>query len=205
MIAEQVWLFAKAALIGLSIAAPVGPIGVLCIRRTLAHGTAAGFVSGLGAATADGIYGAIAAFGVTAVTALLLEHAVWLRLGGGALLLWLGLTIMRARPAAADGSVSLARGYLETCALTLANPATILSFIGVFAAIGPAGAAAEWRSALVMIAGVFLGSAAWWLFLAAAVGLARARITPPWVVRINRVSGAILMAFGAAALLSLVL
>jgi LysE type translocator len=126
-------LFLRGLVIGFSIAAPVGPIGVLCIRRTLADGRAAGFFSGLGAATADALYGAVAAFGLTAISSVLIGQATWLRLGGGLFLCYLGIKTFLARPAA-EATPARATGligaYVSTLLLTLANPTTILSFVG---------------------------------------------------------------------------
>ncbi|KAA0688820.1 LysE/ArgO family amino acid transporter [Azospirillum brasilense] len=198
----------KGLIIGFSIAAPVGPIGLLCIRRTLADGPAHGFVSGLGAASADAVYGAIAGFGVALVTDALLGAQVALKLVGGVMLLWLGWSTLRARPAerAADacGGGGLTGAYASTFALTLANPATILSFAAVFGGLGvSAGDGSSTSVAALLVAGVFTGSAMWWLGLSASVGAFRRRVTPAAMLWINRVSGAVLGAFGIAALASL--
>ncbi len=191
----------RGLVIGLAIAAPVGPIGLLCIRRTLADGRALGLATGLGAATADAVYGAVAAFGLTAVTDVLVGGERWLRLLGGAFLCYLGARTFRARPAErAAGPVpgGLAAAWASTFALTLANPATILSFAAVFAGLGAGASGYAGASALVL--GVFAGSALWWLVLSIGVGLLRARLRGAlsWV---NRLSGALLAALGAAALL----
>ncbi len=197
---------ARGFVLGLSIAAPVGPIGVLCIRRTLAYGRAVGFVSGLGAATADTTYGAVAGFGLTAVTHLLTGAAFWLHLGGGVFLLWLGVTTFRAAPAE-DAAGALARGllasYLSTFALTLANPTTIFSFIAIFAGIGVATTNAA--STALVVAGVFGGSALWWFLLSGATTLLRGKMTPARLAIVNKFSGAVIGAFGALALLSVIL
>lgn len=195
-------LFLRAFIIGISIAAPVGPIGVLCIRRTLANGRLAGFVSGLGAASADMLYGAIAAFGLSAITGLLLDNAFWLKLIGGLFLLYLGVKTFREKPsdkpaeATADGLWSM---YLSTFFLTITNPMTILSFAAIFAGtmLGT-----TTGSPLVMVAGVFAGSAAWWLTLSFIVGILRDRLTQTHMAWINRISGAIIIAFGVYALAS---
>jgi len=193
-------LLLKGLAIGLAIAAPVGPIGLLCIRRSLAQGRIAGFVTGLGAAAADGVYGAIGAFGITAISALLVDQQRWLALAGGLFLIWLGIAGMRRAPASEAASPSrnardLAGYFLSTFALTLTNPATILSFAAVFAGLGLGGTGSV-GAALIMIAGVFLGSAAWWLFLSGAVGWLRTRLGPGLMVWINRLSGLILIGFG---------
>ncbi len=195
-------LFLRAFIIGISIAAPVGPIGVLCIRRTLANGRLAGFVSGLGAASADMVYGAIAAFGLSAITGLLLDNAFWLKLIGGLFLMYLGVKTFREKPsdkpaeATADGLWSM---YLSTFFLTITNPMTILSFAAIFAGtmLGT-----TTGSPLVMVAGVFTGSAAWWLTLSFIVGILRDRLTQTHMAWINRISGAIIIAFGVYALAS---
>jgi threonine/homoserine/homoserine lactone efflux protein len=184
----------------------VGPIGVLCIRRTLAEGRATGFVSGLGAATTDAIYGSIAAFGLTVVSGVLVGQQVWLRLIGGAFLCYLGLKAFTARPAeqtAAAGGNGLPGAYASTFFLTLTNPMTILSFAAIFAGLGLAGASADFTSAATLVAGVFLGSAAWWLILSTSAGGLRARVTPGGLRWVNRISGGIILTFGLAALLSL--
>ena len=135
-------LILRGFILGLAIAAPVGPIGVLCIRRTLAQGRLFGFVSGLGAATADALYGCVAAFGLTAISALLVRQQDLLRLLGGLFLCYLGVRTLLARPtdqsAAAEGQ-GLGGAYFSTLLLTLTNPITILSFVAVFAGLGVGG------------------------------------------------------------------
>ncbi len=198
----DVGLFLEGVIIGFAIAAPVGPIGVLCIRRTLAEGRASGFVSGLGAATADAVYGAIAAFGLTLITDFLLGGASWLRLVGGAFLLFLGVKTFFARPAerAAEARGSgLPGAYASTLFLTLTNPTTILSFAAIFAGLG-VGAASDALSAALLVLGVFLGSAAWWLMLSGGIGLFRSKFSTGGLRWVNRVSGTIIAAFGVLAL-----
>jgi threonine/homoserine/homoserine lactone efflux protein len=191
-------------LIGLSIAAPVGPIGVLCIRRTLAEGRLNGFLSGLGAATADMIYGAVAAFGLTFITELLVDQANWFRIIGGIFLLYLGLRTFLAKPADQAAQVSqngLLGAYLSTFFLTLTNPMTILSFIAIFAGLRLGETNGNYISAAFMVLGVFLGSAAWWLGLSLGIGLLREKFTPTWMVWVNRLAGAIIIGFGVFAFL----
>jgi len=193
-------LFLKAVLIGLSIAAPVGPIGLLCIQRTLAHGRRVGFVSGLGAALADGVYGAIGAFGVAAVTQFFVALATPLALGGAVFLAWLGIRVwwavpVQGAPAAPDAAGGW-RAFASVFALTLTNPATILSFVAVFATLAGAAATTP-AAALTMVVGVTLGSALWWLALALAVAALRQRIGARALRAINRLSGAFLLAFAA--------
>ena len=196
---------AKGLAIGFAIAAPVGPIGVLCIRRTFAEGRAAGLATGLGAATADACYGAVAGFGLTAVSSFLLGYQDLLRLGGGVFLCGLGLKTFLSRPAAAGARMpgkGLAQAYATTVMLTLTNPATILSFIAVFAGAGLGQQSAGTAEALAIVAGVFVGSAAWWLLLSALVSLLRERVSLGALAWVNRVSGAVITAFGVLALWS---
>jgi threonine/homoserine/homoserine lactone efflux protein len=200
-------LFIRGLLIGFSIAAPVGPIGVLVIRRTLAEGRLAGLITGLGAATADALYGCVAGFGLTFVTSLLVGQQLWVRLIGGLFLCYLGIRAFLAAPAertvAAAGS-SLLGAYGATLLLTLANPATILSFIAVFAGLGLAATSGDYGAASLLVLGVFAGSALWWLLLSGGIGLLQLRLTPVALRWINRVSGAVLMVFGVLALASTV-
>ena len=192
----------RGVLIGFSIAAPVGPIGVLCIRRTLADGPAAGLATGLGAASADAIYGMVAAFGLTWITGLLLGGQAWIRIVGGAFLLYLGLRTFFARPGERPATASgagLAAAYASTFLLTLTNPMTILSFVAVFAALGLGTARTDPASAAALVLGVFAGSALWWLTLSGLVGAFRARFDARALRWVNRVSGAIIVAFGILA------
>lgn len=193
-------LFLRAFIIGISIAAPVGPIGVLCIRRTLANGRLAGFVSGMGAASADMVYGAIAAFGLTTLSGLLVENSFWLRLIGGLFLVYLGVKTFLEKPSgkpaeASDGGMG--RMFLSTFLLTITNPMTILSFAAIFAG---AMLGQTTGSPLVMVAGVFTGSAAWWLTLSFGVGVLRDRLTQVHMAWINRISGVVITVFGLYAL-----
>jgi threonine/homoserine/homoserine lactone efflux protein len=197
--------FPRGVAIGFAIAAPVGAIGVLCIRRTLADGRLTGFVSGLGAATADAIYGAVAAFGLSGVAGLLTGAQTSIRLVGGLFLLYLGARTALARPTAkttAASGIGLAGAYASTLALTLTNPSTILSFVAVFAGLGLADAGGDPAAAALLTTGVFFGSALWWLILSGAVSLLRATLTPVRLVWVNRASGGIIAAFGIAALAS---
>jgi threonine/homoserine/homoserine lactone efflux protein len=196
-------LFIRGLVLGFTIAAAVGPIAVLCIRRTLAEGRVVGLVSGMGVATADATYGAVAAFGLTAVTDLLVDWRRALGLVGGAFLLWLAWRTFRAEPGEAatvenGGRRGLAGAYLSTLALTLTNPLTILSFAALFVGLGVTGGDAA--GAALLTAGVFVGSASWWVILTTAVGSLRSRITPTWLRRVNRVSGLIIGGFGIIAL-----
>jgi threonine/homoserine/homoserine lactone efflux protein len=201
-------VFLRGLAIGFGIAAPVGPIGVLCIRRTLADGRAVGFASGLGAATADAAYGAVAAFGLTLVSSALVGQGLWLRAICGLFLCYLGARTWMAPPHATPGPVSRSRGlaaaWASTFALTLTNPTTIISFAAVFAGLGLGGRVGGYGTAALMVLGVFLGSALWWLLLSTGVGLFRSALTRDRLRWVNRGAGAIIAAFGVAALAGLV-
>lgn len=222
------WLFfAKGVALGFAIAAPVGPIGVLCIRRTFADGRAAGLATGLGAATADALYGIVAAFGLTAVSGVLLGAASWLRWIGGLFLLVLGAQTFLAQPGGSTSARAgtLSRAYATTVFLTLANPATILSFLAAFAGAGLGQSGCGPAEAAALVGGVFSGSAAWWLILSGAVarwrerypalrtsgslagavvtGVALGAAATP-LRRVNQASGILLAAFGIAALAAMV-
>lgn len=194
---------------GFSIAAPVGPIGVLCIRRTLAEGRSTGFVAGLGAATADAFYGAVAGFGLTLVSAFLQGQEFWFRLIGGAFLCYLGVRTLLSKPASeaatpnSNSSFKLLGAYLSTLFLTITNPATILSFLAVFGVLR-VGISGDYASAAVVVAGVFIGSALWWLTLSIGVGVLRAKFDANAMKWVNRTSGVIITGFGVAALISLI-
>lgn len=196
----------KGLVIGFSIAAPVGPIGMLCIRRTLGNGRVAGLLSGLGAATADAIYGCIAGFGVVFVSTILLTQQVWLRLVGGLFLCYLGARTFLASPEeriSATNPLGLAGIYLSTFFLTLTNPMTIISFAAIFAALGAGNTSASYISAVTLVVGVFVGSALWWLILSSIVSLFRSKLQPGWLKWVNRLSGLVILGFGVLAILSL--
>lgn len=195
-------LIARGMVIGLAIAAPVGPIGILCIRRTLQEGRIAGLVSGLGAASADLLYGAIAALGMHAVSTWLLSLELWLKLLGGAFLCYLGLRMLLSRPAEEAAAVrggSLFAAYIGTFVLTLTNPLTILSFAAIIAASSATFVIAGGGIALVL--GVFLGSAGWWLLLSSLVASLRRFINPGRLRWINLASGLLILGFGLMALI----
>ncbi len=196
----------RGLVIGFSIAAPVGPIGVLCIRRTLAEGRLSGIASGLGAATADAVYGCVAVLGLTFISNILIDQHVWLRLIGGLFLCYLGIKTFLAKPAK---RAALARGnglvgaYASTFFLTLTNPMTILSFAAIFTGLGLASTGGNFTSAGALVLGVFIGSSLWWLILSGSVGVFREKLDPQGLQWINRISGAIITGFGLAALMSL--
>ncbi len=193
---------AKGLIIGFSIAAPVGPIGILCIRRSLRDGMWMGFMAGLGAATADAAYGAVAGFGLTALSGFLMLHKAWIALLGGAFLCYLGVRAILSEPASgssAEREGRLSAVYATTLLLTLSNPSTILSFAFVFGAFG-LGASVDYPAATSLVLGVFLGSATWWIILSGGVSLVRRRVNTSWMRAINRISGSVLIVFGLYAL-----
>ncbi len=198
-------VFIKGFIIGISIAAPVGPIGVLCIQRTLSGGKSQGLATGLGAASADAVYGVVAAFGLTIISNFLISQDTWFRLIGGAFLVYLGVKAFMASPGRlkqAENNTRLISAYGSTFLLTLANPMTILSFAAIFAGLGLVNNNLNYGSAVLMVLGVFGGSAVWWLFLSSSASLFRDRIGDK-LVWLNRISGTIISTFGIIAILSL--
>ncbi|HBV98290.1 MAG: lysine transporter LysE [Peptococcaceae bacterium BICA1-7] len=193
----------KGIVVGFSIAAPVGPIGVLCIRNTLAGGRLYGLASGMGAATADAIYGSIAGFGLTALSNLLVHQRGLLGVAGGVFLCYLGIRTLMSAPSEKkekEMKKSLWGTYASTFFLTLVNPMTILSFAAVFAGLGVAGQEGSLLPAALLVSGVFIGSSLWWLTLSGAVGFLRDRINSRWLRGVNIFSGLIILSFGLAAL-----
>ena len=186
--------------LGLGIAMPVGPIGVLVIRRSLTAGRTIGIASGLGAASADGVYGLIATLGLGLVSGLLTGVQFYTRLIGGAFLLYLAWTIYRAKPsqsAARAGGSSVWGAYFSTLALTLSNPATILFFFGVVAGLGVRG------SAWAIVPGFFLGSASWWITLSVVASAFGAKLDAKALRIVNLTSSLVILGFALYALLGL--
>jgi threonine/homoserine/homoserine lactone efflux protein len=204
------WLIlAKGMLLGVSIAAPVGPIGVLTIRRTIGDGFRMGFATGLGAATADTTYGLVAAFGLTGVMSVLTAQADLIRLVGGLMLgmiglrgIWHGRAAVRADSAEVRRTMTPAGSYAQTVGLTLTNPMTIVAFIGMFAGVGISSGEGTLISALALVVGVGLGSVAWWLFLAFTVSRVRHRLPDEAMRLINIGSSTVIVALGVAALIA---
>ncbi|MBI4057394.1 MAG: LysE family transporter [Elusimicrobia bacterium] len=195
----------RGTLVGFLISIPVGPISILCMRRTLAKGRLFGFISGLGAATADALYGGIAGFGLTLISDTLASQQSWIRLIGGVFLCYLGVLIFRDRPhpeMVQAKKTSLIKAYAEIFFLTLTNPMTILSFAAVFAGMGIANLKGNFFSASLLVLGVFLGSALWWFLLSQGMGALRAKINAQRLLWINRISGAIIAGFGLLTLRS---
>ena len=192
----------KGVAAGLLIAAPVGPVGVLCVHRTLAWGRVHGLLSGLGAAVADALFAAVVAFGLGFVSDFVLAQQIWLRLGGGILLLLLGAKNLLSKPPAPDEVEprrSLAGDSASAFVLTATNPITIISFLGVFAALGVTGENATGEAGALVL-GVFLGSAIWWLTLSGGVGLMRRAMEAVFLRWVHVVSGALLLLFGTGVL-----
>jgi threonine/homoserine/homoserine lactone efflux protein len=192
-------LLLKGLVFGFILAATVGPMWVLCLRRTLASGVLVGLASGMGIAVADGFYGAVAAFGLTAISGFLLAHAFWIGLAGAAFLLYLGVKTLVARPdftGKDEKSITLAAAFLSTLGLTLTNPPTILAFAAIFAGLGLA-ASADYAAAALIVAAVFAGSALWWVILAVGAGKLRHRLGPRLFRAINIVSGVTILGFAA--------
>ncbi|WP_219837898.1 LysE family translocator [Paenibacillus sp. R14(2021)] len=190
-------MLAKGMIIGLSVAAPVGPIGILCMKRTINQGRRFGFAAGLGAATADGLYGCIAALGFDRLTAGLVSMQSWISLLGGLFLCCLGIQAFRSsgdRDEEAGMSRSIAGAYLTTFLLTITNPITILSFIGIFAGLDVLGASSS--QLFVLVLGVIAGSALWWLLLSFVVGFIKQILSAGAMRLVNRMSGLILLGFG---------
>jgi threonine/homoserine/homoserine lactone efflux protein len=202
----EVTFFLRGLIIGFSIAAPVGPIGVLCIRRTLVKGRISGFISGLGAATADALYGCVAGFGLTFISSFLIGQQAWFSLIGGVFLLYLGIRTFLARPSeepASEKGSGLLAAYGSTFFLTLTNPVTILAFAAIFAGLGITSRAGDYLSAGILVSGVFLGSALWWFILSAGVGLVRRKFDLQVLRWVNRISGLIIIGFGVISILGI--
>lgn len=198
--------FLKGIILGFSIAAPVGPIGILCIRRTLQHGRFSGLFSGLGAALADTVYAVIAAFGLTFISDFLLKGQFWLHLIGGAFLLYLGIKTGLSKPTEkvrVPSHKSLVNDFASTFLLTITNPMTILAFLAIFAGFGLTSVQGSYKDALALVGGVFIGSAVWWLILSEGVTLFRKKVSQKVMLWINRIAGLIISAFGIWVLLSL--
>lgn len=207
-------LFIRSLFIGLSVAAAIGPMSVLCMQRTMNKGFLYGLISGLGIATADGLYSSVAGLGLTVIGGFLLSQQLWIHLIGGLFLLYLGGKTMLTKPAEraaqttqSSGPTNFVWAYISTLLLTLTNPLTILSFAAIFAGLGAGGSRpGSEREALLMIGGVFLGSLLWWCLLAGALSLLRGSPyltgASRWRQWLNRISGGIIMLFGVLALLS---
>lgn len=187
----------KGLIIGFSIAAPVGPIGILCIRRTLEYGKLVGVMSGLGAATADGIYGLIASLSLTVITNFLINQQLWFQIIGGVFLGYLGIKTYKSKPlntSSKGKNKQKIKAFATTFFLTITNPITIFSFIALFSGLGIANSDINIMTKLIFVFGVFSGSVLWWLFLSIIVSLLKNRINE-FSLTINKTSGLILLLF----------
>jgi threonine/homoserine/homoserine lactone efflux protein len=201
----ELTIFLKGIFIGFAMAVPVGPIGIMCIRKTLTGGRLRGLIIGLGAATADFFYGCVAAFGLTIIEDTLVSQRIWIRLAGGALLLFLGIRTFRANPDDPKipiNSTGILRSYFTTVFLTLTNPLTIFAFIAVFAALG-LGNGLRYFSASALVAGVFIGSCLWFLLLSSAVTLFKKRLDLVGLQWVNRIAGILIILSGIIVIVSL--
>ena len=200
-------LFLKGFTIGIAIAAPVGPIGVLCIQRTLARGAFHGLISGLGAATADALYGFTAAFGLTVISNVILAYQSWFRLIGGFFLCYLGIKAFLATPAseaAAEKHLGHLEAYGTTLFLTITNPMTILAFAAIFSGVGLFGDSLHYVPASLLVMGVFTGSSVWWCILSSCTNIFRKKFSLQKLGWVNKISGIIIVAFGVLALISVI-
>jgi threonine/homoserine/homoserine lactone efflux protein len=201
---HQIHIFLKGLIIGLFIAIPVGPIGVLCIRRTLTQGRMAGFLSGLGASTADALYGAIAGFGLTFLSNFLIHQWLWLRLVGGGLLCILGTKTFLSKPAKPGVPVegnNLWNAYLSIFFLTLTNPIIFFFFAGIFAGLGIVSPSNRYVSAGILVLGLFIGSSIWWVILSGFTSLLHGLFNFKRLQWLNRIAGLIIIGFGIVAFL----
>ena len=195
----EIHLIVKGFIIGFSIAAPVGPIGVLCIQRTLSNGYYSGLLTGLGAATADAVYGLGAAMGLTAISDFMIRQKFWFGLIGGLFLCYLGVRsfcLKSNRSTLTSKKNSCIRDYGSTFFLTLTNPMTILFFIGIFSGFNVIGAFNRSTTAAILVLGVFIGSGLWWFFLSSVTCVFRSRIPINLTSIINRVAGIVIIIFG---------
>lgn len=195
----------KGIILGFAIAAPVGPIGILCIRRTLEYGRFSGFFTGLGAAAADTLYGIVAAFGFTFISDFLISIQLWLKIFGGAFLLYLGVKTFFSKTIDKPASVThktLIGDFVSTFFLTLTNPMTIISYVAIFAALGLSFVQDNFHNATWLVFGVFIGSTVWWLILSEGVTFFRHRVSKGIMVWINRFAGMLIAGFGIAAWVS---
>ncbi|MBV8651368.1 MAG: LysE family transporter [Alphaproteobacteria bacterium] len=198
----------KGIAVGIAIALPVGPVGVLCVRRTIFEGRYAGLVSGLGAVSADTIFGIIAGFSLSVVKNVLLDYQNLLRGGGGLFLIYLGVSALLKHVVRTEtnetSAETLLGAYFTTFALTISNPITILAFLGIFAAVGFTGAEATLGRAGMLIAGVTLGSSLWWVGLCLGAGLFRKSFDEAHLMWMNRISGGVLALSGIGLIISLI-
>ena len=207
----ELYLVLSGIAMGLVAAVPIGPVNLICIRRTFAFGSLNGFVSGLGAALGDGVFAAVTGFGLTWIAQLIEGYSTILELIGGAMMVWFGWRTFTAPPVvrcldegADNGGTNLGRAMVSTFALTITNPATLMFFGGMFAGLGGlAGGAGSFADASLVVAGVVAGSAGWWLVLTALIGFFHTKIDEKAMRAINRTSGFLVAIFGLVVLIHL--
>jgi threonine/homoserine/homoserine lactone efflux protein len=198
-------LLIKGLVVGFVVAAPAGPIAVMCLHRSIEEGHLSGIATGIGAALGDTVFGALALFGVGYVAAFISSEQIPLRLGGGVVLCALGIVTFLRRPRPGtfvEDHITLIGAFAGAFALTLANPITILAFLAIFSAIGVEHLAGQRVDAVTLIAGILAGSTAWWMLLAVGAALFRDRFTEKGLIWITRISGLVIVGFGVAALVS---
>lgn len=203
---ELVTLFCKGFIIGLSLAVVVGPIAILCMQQTLAHGFYAGIACGLGVATADGLYGAIAGLGLSFITELLAAYQFWLQLGGGFLLCYLGIVTFRRTITTANTQPTATRllnMYISTCMLTLSNPMTLIPLSALLAALEISSTIDRSLLMMLLFAGFFCGSLIWWIILTTAITFLKTHISRRTLETINKITGILICMFGLSILASL--
>jgi threonine/homoserine/homoserine lactone efflux protein len=200
------YILIEGILIGFVVAVPVGPLGLLCINRALMLGPVTGLFSGLGVATADGLAAGIAALGIYFISDFLSDHQIILRLLGGVFLIYLGLSIYRSKPKPqlpTNNVNGLLATYATTFFLAFTNPATILSFIAIYAGWHVESMSGRYVSAAILASGVFVGSALWWFALFVCSTAFRERFNLRILAWVHRVSGVVIAGFGLLVLLSL--
>lgn len=199
-------LFIKCIVSGFLLAAPIGPVNLICIRRTLSDGRVTGLIVGMGAAIADALYGYVAATGLSSLTTFILHYGTVFRWGGGVFVIYLGIRTFRAAPRSSttapeeNSSYSLYRLFTGIFFLTLTNPVTVFAFIAAFSSLGIAMLVTNFFTTVLATAGVFIGSGLWWITLTSIVCLFRTRMTPNVILRVNKVAGIIIILIGLASL-----
>jgi threonine/homoserine/homoserine lactone efflux protein len=199
----------KGVILGFLIAASIGPIAMLCIQRTLSRGRISGFVSGLGAATADGLYGAVAAFGLGLISSFLIDQQFIFRLVGGAFLLYIGVRLFNSKPkettTETKTNTGLVQDYISTLFLTITNPMTIIFFTAIFASAGLGFSGSDYFSAALLSVGVFLGSALWWFVLSFGVAWIKTKIAGFSLEVVNKISGVVIVVFALVILVNVLM
>jgi putative LysE/RhtB family amino acid efflux pump len=203
---EEIVLLGKGMAVGLSVSAPVGPIGIMCIRRTLSHGPKWGFAVGLGAVTADMIYASAAAFGISAISGYLLRWETGLRLLAAAIVAWLAYRALRATKVDCkdEPAETILGTYGTSFALVISNPAAIAIFTGVFVGLGLT-SVVEWRLGVAIVLGVVTGAVSWWAILTGTLTFLKPRVDENWLRKVNLVSGVALAGISLLILISIAL